>query len=311
MLDSSCAAISPSTSQFIHPKVFFISLPIPTYSSCLPILIVMFFKKTALVGMIAISAHAAHLSWRAESVKVSNYTYTGSSTGPFNWANLQGWYQGANKVCATGKKQSPINLDSSIQTGEAPTINYPDGNAMELENIGTTLEVVNKGTASYSIVVGDRTFLFNNFHFHTPSEHRINGESFPLEMHIVNAARDPANNVVLTVLFNIGTSANAFLTSVLQNAASVTSPGSTTMTGNLNFTPIRNAFASSAARKVYEGSLTTPPCTENTQFIIATTPLTMSIAQYNTIKGIIKFNARYTQNALGQTNLLQISQPRS
>ena len=55
----------------------------------------------------------------------------------------------------------------------------------------------------------------------------------------------------------------------------------------------------------YQGSLTTPPCSQNVIWDIMSVPQFVSVETYNLLKKIMKFNARYTQNTLGKGNLLQ------
>lgn len=54
----------------------------------------------------------------------------------------------------------------------------------------------------------------------------------------------------------------------------------------------------------YQGSLTFPPCSQNVIWDILSVPQAVSVETYNLLKRIIKFNARYTQNAPGKVNLL-------
>jgi carbonic anhydrase len=111
-------------------------------------------------------------------VNVSDYGYTGDR-GPLNWAALNP----NNTVCATDSTQSPINLNDHIPFAtDPPQITIPPVPVADLRNIGTTLQIPINGT----IVSGSTTFNIVQFHFHTPSEHRINEEYFPLEMHIVS-----------------------------------------------------------------------------------------------------------------------------
>lgn len=56
----------------------------------------------------------------------------------------------------------------------------------------------------------------------------------------------------------------------------------------------------------YTGSLTTPPCAEGVVFLIAKEPLDIDVTTFNEIKSIVKFNSRYSQNALGGENLITV-----
>lgn len=124
--------------------------------------------------------YGTHLYPREHIVPVSTFGYTGL-TGPLNWYSLN---KTANKLCATGEHQSPINLDSSISTIKGSSISfsvdsYPFG--AELENLGSTVEVPVNGT----LKANGKTYSLAQFHFHTPSEHRVNSEYFPMEAHFV------------------------------------------------------------------------------------------------------------------------------
>lgn len=128
--------------------------------------------------------HGTSLHKREElpggTVKVSDFGYTGL-IGPLNWAGLAA----ENSACATSKVQSPINIDDTISLAtEAPVINIPSVEAAEFENLGTTVEVIVNGTTTFA----GTDFTLKQFHFHTPSEHRIAEEYFPLEIHMVHEA---------------------------------------------------------------------------------------------------------------------------
>lgn len=113
-------------------------------------------------------------------VEVSNFGYTGE-LGPTNWAAIDP----ANIACATSSVQSPINIDQSIAlAAEPPTIRFQNVREAEFENLGSTVEVVVNGTT----IIGGKEFTLQQFHFHTPSEHRIGEEYFPAEMHMVHEA---------------------------------------------------------------------------------------------------------------------------
>lgn len=127
--------------------------------------------------------YGTHLYPRSETVPISNFSYTGL-TGPLNWYGLN---KTANRLCAVGQNQSPINLDAKVVTRPGTSISLTvqdDPLGGELENLGTTVEVPTNG----SLKADGKTYSLAQFHFHTPSEHRLNSEYFPGEVHFVFSA---------------------------------------------------------------------------------------------------------------------------
>ncbi|EON62622.1 hypothetical protein W97_01846 [Coniosporium apollinis CBS 100218] len=235
-------------------------------------------------------------------VQVSKFGYT-SLQGPVNWANLAA----DNEACRTGKNQSPINLQPGVtaQAAEAPIIDIPNVEFADFENLGTTIEVVVNGTTT----VAGRQFNLVQFHLHTPSEHRINEEYFPLEMHMVHQAADNSGDIaVLGALFQLSTdgSTTALLASLTHHMDKVAEPGSITETGPLDFAPLVSHLTTTPLLQ-YSGSLTTPPCAEGITFLIAEQPMPLDVATYNSIKRVVKFNARYEQGEPGLDNLLALA----
>jgi hypothetical protein len=57
----------------------------------------------------------------------------------------------------------------------------------------------------------------------------------------------------------------------------------------------------------YTGSLTTPPCAEGLTFLVTAEPLSIDVDTFNQIKSIVKFNSRYTQNVLGEDNIIDVA----
>ena len=129
----------------------------------------------------AICYRSPHLHARSEFSPPS-FGYTGLQ-GPLNWHGLSA----DNIACAQGTHQSPIVIDST--TGCIPAVagdslsieleSYPRGT--EIENRGTTIEVPANGT----ITRNGKEHRLVQFHFHTPSEHRIDEESYAVEAHFV------------------------------------------------------------------------------------------------------------------------------
>lgn len=149
-------------------------------------LLLLFNLRSAL----SLCSHNTYLHPRAAGdegeIKLPNFDY-GTTHGPVNWHNIAP----ENKLCGTGRAQSPINIDQSIHL-EAPSLvamDLPVQHA-KFENLGTTVEVIVEGKS----VIDSRTFVLKQFHFHTPSEHRINGQHFPVEVHMVHTAEGGCGN---------------------------------------------------------------------------------------------------------------------
>ncbi|KAJ7115340.1 alpha carbonic anhydrase [Mycena epipterygia] len=266
----------------------------------------MFSSTLALVlatSALSVSANCIHgtsLFARSEGkVDVSKFGYSGTQ-GPLNWAGLDP----VNSACRTSKVQSPIVLDHSISKAKsAPKVEIPNVEEAEFENLGTTLEVVVSGKTTFD----GMEFELKQFHLHTPSEHRINDEYFPLEMHMVHQAANEAI-AVIAVPFQLTEdgSTTELLTSVIENLSKVTEPGTSTTTAPLDFGPLTEAIQSRPLFQ-YSGSLTTPPCKEGPTFLVMEEPLALDVKTYNKLKAVIKFNARYSQNKLGEDNFLAVA----
>lgn len=180
--------------------------------------------------------------------------------------------------------------------------------AIEFENLGTTIEVIVNGTTSFN----GSDFRLKQFHIHTPSEHRISEEFYPLEAHFVHeGVTDPTAITVVGVVFDLCTSANAtspILKGLAPHIEAIREPGTTTsIEEGLDFTGLIKHVQTSDIFQ-YSGSLTTPPCAEGVTFLIAKTPLAIDVATFNAIKSVVKFNARYTQGTLGEANLVEVAQ---
>jgi carbonic anhydrase len=133
-------------------------------------------------GAQAVCSHNTHL-WNPRAEADAAYGYTGLQ-GPLNWHSLNV----NNTLCAKGTNQTPINLDNSkVKAGDSYNLTYPDIKKAEFVNLGTTVEVV-ADTFAAKLNFGGKDYSLKQFHFHTPSEHRIDEEFFPMEVHFVHVA---------------------------------------------------------------------------------------------------------------------------
>jgi carbonic anhydrase len=237
----------------------------------------------------------------AGHVAIPPFSY-GTTTGPLNWHNINSTYY----LCGNGTTQSPIllNKTSTLAPEGSIKLHVPKAYNVEFENLGTTVEVVINGT----LEAANKKWKLAQFHFHTPSEHRVDLAHYEAEMHLVFSAADGSGKItVLGFFVEVDSSASTpLLETVFSHLHSIQIPGTTTELPEVDF----SEFEKEANKKKYyhyTGSLTAPPCTEGVLWYLATTPIQLKVETYNKLKGTTKTNNRYTQNSLGQTNILQIA----
>jgi carbonic anhydrase len=97
-----------------------------------------------------------------------------------------------------------------------------------------------------------------------------------------------------------------FLHTIHAGLPRIQQPGSNTTIGAIDISPVTNVIGS-GHNYAYIGSLTQPPCTEGVAWVIPNQTFPITVHQFNGLKEVLGFNSRYTQNKLGDGNLLQIA----
>ena len=119
------------------------------------------------------------------------YGYTGLS-GPLNWADPS---FANSPICATGRYQSPVNLDDKtvpVDKTNLPRLSYPPFTGAAMSNTGHTIKVQPPSHASVTTTYKEQVYILSEFHFHLPSEHRVYEEFFVAEMHLVHTKASKA-----------------------------------------------------------------------------------------------------------------------
>ncbi|GAA0160338.1 dehydratase [Lithospermum erythrorhizon] len=127
------------------------------------------------------------------------------------------------------------------------------------------------------IRINGTDYKLAQIHWHSPSEHTVNGTRYDLEGHLVHKSAD-GGIAVIGILYKIGR-ADRFLSQVLKSVKSVTEEG--TDLGNITPKDIR--FSRNAYYR-YIGSLTTPPCTEGVIWTVVKEVRTASLEQVKALK---------------------------
>lgn len=200
--------------------------------------------------------------------------YTGK-IDPSHWGELSSEYV----LCAMGKNQSPINLGELTDADLPPVeFNY-SSNGKEIVNNGHSIQV--NFAAGSSIAVDGREFYLLQFHFHSPSENQIDGKSFPMEAHFVHADKNH-NLAVVAVMFEEGET-NGTIADLWQQMPDQAGEQQE-LTSTVNAQAL---LPESKDYYYYNGSLTTPPCTEGVMWMVMKQPVSIAESQVSAFAGVI------------------------
>ena len=145
---------------------------------------------------------------------------------------------------------------------------------------GHSIEAEIKGTAE----INGRKYTLKQFHFHAPSEHEIDGKQFPLEVHFVNQAQD-GRLAVIAAMFQVGKTNQTFQTILNQIDSE--------QAGNFLLSDL---LPSDQDYYHYNGSLTTPPLSENVEWYVMKHPVTLSSEQLKAFRNYYDDNNRKIQD---------------
>lgn len=217
-----------------------------------------------------------------------------------NGADVWGRLSPDFALCAEGTLQSPIDLVNAVSS-ELPEIvfNYSPA-AVNIHHNGHTIDVA-PAEGNWMEVDGGRYELLQ-FHFHAPSEHTVAGRSFDMEMHLVHSNAEGAL-AVIGVLIEQG-SDNAAFNSMWANL-----PGAPGVTNSMDNDTIDAGDLLPGDRQTYryDGSLTTPPCSEGVKWNVLTTPIELSGGQISAFKAVVGDNNRPVQPLNERELLLDVA----
>jgi len=205
--------------------------------------------------------------------------------GPVHWGSLAKEFS----LCGSGKEQSPINIKGEQEMNLLPLeFHYRDSSHSQVVNNGHTIQV-DYAQGSYAII-GGKKFELLQFHFHSPSEHKIHGKHADLVAHLVHKSAE-GNLAVVAILFDRGVKSR-FLDSVWR--VMPRHKGKATVSGTIDITDLLPK-----EKKVryfnYRGSLTTPPCSEGVNWNILLTRASVSSAQVKAFERVFPRSVRPIQ----------------
>lgn len=206
--------------------------------------------------------------------------------------------------CESETRQSPIDILTDKAEPISEGIEFMNYDVvpkkMELVNIGTTVDLdINTDDDSENEKkpsisggkLGSNIYRYRQLHFHwgsdssKGSEHFLNGKQYPMEMHIVHDIIDGCSSVaVIGVFFKISEMDNEDYANIIKKLSSVKYKNQITEVTPFKIKqllPKHNSYI-----YFYDGSLTTPPCTQNVKWIVLKEPVDISEAQMKEFRGL-------------------------
>ena len=217
----------------------------------------------------------------------AQWDYTGSS-GPEAWGRLKPEFA----KCSSGTRQSPIDIRDGLKLElEAVRFDYQP-RAFRVVDNGHTVQV--NLAAGNAIEVMGRRYELVQFHFHRPSEERIDGRQFDMVAHLVHKDLE-GRLAVVAVLLERGP-ALGVVQSVWNNLP--LEKGDEVAARTL--LDLNELLPSQRSYFTYMGSLTTPPCSEGVLWMVMKQPVGVSAEQLAIFARLYPMNARPVQSSSGR-----------
>ncbi|GJJ70326.1 hypothetical protein EMPS_02675 [Entomortierella parvispora] len=266
---------------------------------------------------------AAVVSMVSAAAPGTHWTYGQDNAGPQHWGTLDPLYG----TCGTGHEQSPIDIVVGapyvhLQRKTFTALTYKplhnvycgyNGHAVQCDWNST----VPSAAHAQSIQIKHKVYDLIQFHFHSPSEHRINNHFADAELHLVHQHKASGALAVVGILLEVQEKANPFFEwiTALDKKVDMAEKGHgflvkdeksgaevqgkeqiKYMVRKVDFQPLIKATQAFTPRWEYEGSLTTPPCTEGVAWNVVQTSIGLGLQQFNALVDLEGFNARFLQD---------------
>ena len=215
------------------------------------------------------------------------WSYSGE-VGPGAWGGLRADYA----LCGNGQRQSPIDIRDGFAVDLEPIrFSYKPAEFAVIDN-GHTVQV--NLAPGNSIELAGRRLELVQFHFHRPSEERIDGRQFEMAVHLVHKDGEDRMAVV-AVLLERG-AAQSVVQAVWNNL-----PLERRVEQKARASiDVGQLLPSDRRYYTYMGSLTTPPCAEGVQWVVMRHPVAVSPDQIEIFSRLYPMNARPIQAASGR-----------
>jgi carbonic anhydrase len=209
--------------------------------------------------------------------------------GPSHWGELEPEFA----PCKNGHHQSPIDIRNPRKADLPPILFDYKPSALDIIDNGHTI-MINYAAGS-SISIGGKKYALKQFHFHRPSEEKINGKGYDMTLHLVHADEE-GKLAVVAVLLEKGED-NPLIRELWNDI-----PKEKDKDELLKDIQIDVGMLLPANRGYYtfSGSLTTPPCSEDVTWYVLKRPVTVSAGEIEQFSKLYRNDARPTQPLYGR-----------
>jgi carbonic anhydrase len=244
-------------------------------------------RPSALPNRRGDTSHKEKSAHQGSAIHNTHWNYEGEN-GPQSWGKMNP----ANTKCDIGERQSPIDIREGIRVElDALHFDYKPVQFQVIDN-GHTIQVnLNSGN---SFSVSGRSYELVQFHFHRPSEERINGRGFEMVAHLLHKDRD-GKLAVVAVLIEAGKDHKLIQT--VWNNLPLEKNEAVKALSNMDMSqllPTRRDYYT------YMGSLTTPPCSEGVLWVVMKEAIEISAEQIDIFSRLYPMNARPLQKTSGR-----------
>jgi carbonic anhydrase len=208
----------------------------------------------------------------------------GTEHGPQTWGDVKAEYA----TCSTGLRQSPIDIQKTQKAALPPiAFDYKPSSLRIIDNGHTIMVTYDAGS---SIRVGDVSYQLKQFHFHRPSEEKIHGNAYEMVIHLVH--QDAGGHLaVVAVLLELGKE-NALIRELWNHLPKEKEKESLLEGVKINAADL---LPKNRGYYTFEGSLTTPPCSEGVTWFVLKQPAPISTDEVAEFSKVYPRNARPVQ----------------
>ncbi len=244
--------------------------------------------KNRTVGLVALSVAVTTtfgraVAQQAKPPEVHEWDY-GKERGPQRWGDLKPEFA----PCKAGHRQAPIDIRKT-EKADLPAIQFDyKPSPLRIVDNGHTIMVTY--AAGSSIRVGDAQYQLKQFHFHRPSEARIHGQTYDMELHLVHADQE-GHLAVVAVLLEHGKE-NPLVRELWKDIPKEKEHEAVLEAGQVN---VSDLLPADRGYYTFEGSLTTPPCSENVTWFVLKQSVPISAEEVARFSELYRHDARPTQ----------------